>query len=132
MGGLGRNSRGKCNSVVVTNAMSAINNNPNKKVRQYAKDLQSALFVENLAVRYANTEVLEELQHGLDKIYHEPKSQHQQKSRRANKSDMPSSDRYQEANYSSTLKVNTHDANMAQMYQGCRVCGQNVSHLDGK
>ena len=47
IGGMEKNSRGKFNSVVVKNAMSAINNSPNKKVRQYAKDLQSALFVEN-------------------------------------------------------------------------------------
>ena len=92
MGGLERNLRGKFNSAVVKNAMSAINNNPNKKVRQYAKDLQSALFAENLAVKYANTGDLEELQHGLDKIHHEPKSQHQQKSKGSNKSDKTSSD----------------------------------------
>ena len=39
IGGIEKNYRGKFNSVVVKNAMSAINNNPNKKVRQYAKDL---------------------------------------------------------------------------------------------
>ena len=83
-------------------------------------------------MKYANTGDLEELQHGLDKIHHEPKSQHQQKSRGSNKTDKASGDRDQEVNYSSTLKVNSHDANMAQMYQGCRVCGQNVIHLDGK
>ena len=37
--GMEKNSRGKFNSVVVKNAMSAINNSPNKKVRQYAKDI---------------------------------------------------------------------------------------------
>ena len=29
-------------------------------------------------------------------------------------------------------KGNVNDAHMSQTYQGCRVCGQNVVHLDGK
>jgi hypothetical protein len=56
--------------------MTTINNIPNKKVREYAKDLQSALLVENLAMKYANSGYLEELHHDLEKIHHEPKSQH--------------------------------------------------------
>jgi hypothetical protein len=67
LGELEKNSRGKFNIVVVKNAMSAINNKPNKKVKQYAKNLQSTLCVENLTVKYANTGDLEELQYGLDK-----------------------------------------------------------------
>jgi hypothetical protein len=120
--GLKKNSKGKYNSVVVKKAMTEINNNPNKKVRQYAKDLQSVLCVENLADKYANTGNLEELQHGLNKLHHQPKAQHQQKSRGSNISDKTSSDRVQEVNYSSTSKGTNHDANMAQMYQGCLVC----------
>ena len=92
-----KNSRGKFNSVVVKNAMSAINNSPNKKVRQYAKDFQSALFVENLAVTNANTGDLEELEHGLEKIHHEPKSQHSQKSQGSERYDKTSGEREQEA-----------------------------------
>ena len=38
-GGLEKNSRGKFNSTVVKNAMNAINSNPSKKVRKFAKDL---------------------------------------------------------------------------------------------
>jgi hypothetical protein len=129
---LENNSRGKFNSVVVKNAMNAIDSNPNKKVRQYAKNLQTALFVDNLAVKYANTGDLEELQHGLEKIHHEPIAHNDQKSRGANKSERTSNDRDQEVNYTATLKGKTHHAKMTHMYQGCRVCGQNVIHLDGK
>ena len=83
-------------------------------------------------MKYANTGDLKELQHGLEKIHHEPKSQHSQKSKGSDKYDKASGEREQEANYSSTSKGNKHDANMAQTYQGCHVCGQKVIHLDGK
>ena len=70
-------------------------------------------------MKYANTGDLEELQHGLEKIHHEPKSQQSQKTTGSDRYDKASGEREQEAHYSST-------------YQGCRVCGQNVIHLDGK
>jgi hypothetical protein len=112
--------------------MNSINSNPNKKVRKFAKDLQSALFVENSAAQYANNGDLEELQHGLEKIHQEPIAHNDQKSRGGNKPARTSNDRDQEANYTATSKGQTHNANMAHMYQGCRVCGQNVVYLDGK
>ena len=79
--------------MVVKNAMSAINNSSNKKVRQYAKDFQSALFVENLAVKFANNGDLEELQHGLEKIHHEPKSQHSRTAKGTDRHDRASGEK---------------------------------------
>ena len=72
------------------------------------------------------------MQHGLEKIHREPVAHNDHKSRRENKPERTSHDRDQKANYPATSKGRTHDANMTQMYQGCRVCGQNVIHLDGK
>ena len=83
-------------------------------------------------MKYANTGDLEELQHGLEKIHHEPKSQNSQKSKGSDRYDKASSEREQKAHNLSTSKGNVHDVHMAQTYQGCRVCGQNVIHLDGK
>ena len=59
-------------------------------------------------------------------------SQHSQKSKGSDRYDKASGDREQEANYSLTSKGNSHEVDMAQTYQGCRVCGKNVIHLDGK
>ena len=40
-----------------------------KNAKQFTRDMQSALFVENLGVKYVNTGDLDGLQHGLDTLH---------------------------------------------------------------
>ena len=77
--------------------------------------------MENLAVKYTNNGELDELQHGLEKIDHEPKSQHSKKSKGSDRYERVPGEKEQEAHYSSTSRGNVHEANMSQTYQGCRV-----------
>ena len=65
--------------------------------------------MENLAVKYANNGDLEELQHGLEKIRHEPKSQHSKASKGTDRYDRASGEKEQEAHYSSTSRSNVND-----------------------
>ena len=64
-GGMERNARGKYNSAVVKNAMNDLGHTPNQHAKQCARDMQSALFVENLAVKFAHNGDIDDLQHGL-------------------------------------------------------------------
>ena len=88
--------------------------------------------MENLAVKFANNGDFKELQHGLEKIHHEPKSQHSKTDKGTDRHDRASGEKEQEAYYSSMSRGNINDAHMSQAYQGCRICGQHVVHLDGK
>ena len=94
--------------------------------------MQSVLFVENLAVKFTNTGDMDELQHGLEKLHNEPQQPGKQKHKGSEKVDKSNDKRAPETNYATVSKAIQFDANLAQLSKGCRMCGKNVIHLDGK
>ena len=46
--------------------------------------------------------------------------------------DKSNDERASEANYATVSMAIQFDANLAQLSKGCRMCGKNVIHLDGK
>ena len=87
------------------NAINALGNTPNKHAKQYARDMQSACLVENLAVKFANNGDMDELQHGLDKLHNEPQQPGKQKHKGLEKVDKSNDKRASEANYATDSKA---------------------------
>jgi hypothetical protein len=123
-GGMERSARGKCTSAVVNNAMNDLGYTPNKHAKQYVRDMQSALFLENLAVKFANNGDIDELQHGLDKLHNEPKQPLNQKHKGSEKMDKSNDERATEAKYAIVSKAIQFNANFAQLSKGCCMCGK--------
>ena len=67
--------------------------------------MQSALFVENLAVKFANTGDIDELQHGLDKLHNEPQQPGKQKHKGSEKVEKSNDEEDPETNYATFSKA---------------------------
>ena len=101
--------------------------------KRYAKDFQAALHVEDFADNFAKNGDIYQLQHGLDKVHeedHHPQQKRHLEGKRNN--DNPINDHNNPANYSSIDMGNLIRNSSANMSGGCKLCGKNVIHLDGR
>ena len=89
--------------------------------------------MEDLAANFAKNGDISQLQHGLDKV-HEADRHSQQKRQVEGKrdNDNPINDHINSANYSSMDMGNIIRNSYAHMSGGCKQCGKNVIHLDGR
>ena len=99
----------------------------------YTKDFQAALHEEDLAANFARSGDIYQLKQGLEKAHeqeHNSSHRGQQESKRP--IDNRSNDNDETANYSFHATGNFMKNNSANMSGGCKLCGKNVIHLDGR
>ena len=106
---------------------------PDGRKRYYTEDFQAALHVEDLAANFARTGDINQLQQGLDKAHEqEQHSSHKGPQEHIRPIDNRSNDNVNSANYSSHDMGNLIKNSSAHMSGGCKLCGKNVIHLDGR
>jgi hypothetical protein len=101
--------------------------------KRYAKDIQAALHVEDLAANIAKNGDIYQLQHGLVKVHQEVHHPHQKGQLEGKRNhDHRGGNLYETANYSSHVIGNMISNSSANMSGGRKLCGKNVIHLDGR
>ena len=113
--------------------MYAIQKQSPENRKRYAEDFQHALHVEDLAANFARSGDIDQLQHGLEKVHQEAHHIHPQRQIEGKRAKGPNGGTlYETANFSSPVTGNMINNSSAQMSGGCKLCGKNVIHLDGR